>query len=130
MMKLPKQILAFLSADRAVPLILAVVCAAAYAPGIRWMGIYWDDWPLTWISQNLGNAGLAQYFSTNRPVWGLLYQLTMPVIGVSPLAWQAFAILARLLAALACWTLIRQVWPARRWPALQPPSGAQISFAC
>ena len=82
------------------------------------MGFFWDDWPLTWISQNLGTAGLAQYFSTNRPVWGLLYQLTMPIIGISPLAWQVFAILGRLVTVLACWTLVRQVWPARREIAL------------
>jgi hypothetical protein len=108
----------FLSTDLAAPLTLAVVCLAAYAPGILAMGFFWDDWVMNWIAQNLGGAGLATYFSTNRPVWGLLYQLTTPVMGGSPLGWQILAILARLLTGVAAWTLVRQTWPKYRPAAL------------
>ena len=97
MIRVFQRITTFLSTDFAAPLTLAVVCLAAYAPGIASMGFFWDDWVMNWIAQNLGNAGLATYFSTNRPVWGVLYQLTTPILGGSPLGWQILAILARLL---------------------------------
>ena len=108
----------FLSADRAVPLILAMVCLAAYTPGIRSMGFYWDDWPMNWIAQNLGPAGFMHYFSTNRPVYGLLYLLTTPFVGSNPLALQLAAILVRWVMALAAWGLVRQVWPKHGLAAL------------
>jgi len=116
--KVLQRISTFLSADRAVPLILAVVCLAAYAPGIGWMGFFWDDWPMNWIAQNLGPAGFIHYFSTNRPVWGLLYLLTTPLVGSNPLAWQLTAILVRWAMALAVWGLVRQIWPKQGLAAL------------
>jgi len=109
---------AFFSADRAVPLIQAAVCLVAYAPGIRSMGFYWDDWPMNWIAQNLGPAGFVRYFATNRPVYGLLYLVTTPLIGSNPLAWQITAIVVRWAMALAAWGLVRVAWPERRSLAL------------
>jgi len=113
-----QRISTILSQDIAAPITLAVVCLAAYAPGITSMGFFWDDWVMNWIAQNLGSPGLATYFSTNRPVWGLLYQLTTPIMGGSPLGWQILAILARLLTGLGAWALVRQVWPKHQPAAL------------
>ncbi len=113
-----QRVTAFLSSDLAAPLALVLVCMAAYLPGIASMGFFWDDWPMNWIAQNLGNPGLATYFSTNRPVWGLLYQLTTPILGGSPLGWQILALLARMLTGVAAWALVRQVWPRQRPAAL------------
>ncbi len=110
--------LEILADERLAPLILFAVCAASYLPGILHMGFFWDDWPINWMAQNLGNPGLATYFSTNRPVWGLLYQLTTPILGSSPLVWQIAAILTRFLTGLAAWALVRQVWPGAKQAAL------------
>ena len=107
-----------LSSAWAAPAALLLVCVAAYAPGITHMGFYWDDWPMNWIAQNMGNPGLAQYFSTNRPVWGLLYQLTTPLLGGTPLAWQIAALAGRFLTGLLAWALVVEVWPRQRGAAL------------
>ncbi len=82
------------------------------------LGFYWDAWGMNWIAQTRGPAGLAQYFSTNRPVWGLLYQLTLPALGSSPLTWQIFGLVWRWLAGLAFWGLLRLLWPRQAEPAL------------
>ena len=103
---------------RAAPLVLFAVCLASYLPGINHMGFFWDDWPMNWIAHNLGTQGLVTYFSTNRPVWGLLYQLTTPILGDNPLGWQIAAILARFLTAWSAWALVRQVWPKKAPAAL------------
>jgi hypothetical protein len=113
-----RRILQILSDERLAPLILFFICLASYLPGIRHMGFFWDDWPINWMAQNLGNQGLATYFSTNRPVWGLLYQATTPLLGSNPLVWQVAAILARFLTGMAAWVLVRQVWPGAKQAAL------------
>ncbi len=118
MNSLYRRILQILSDERLAPLILFLVCLASYLPGIHHMGFFWDDWPINWMAQNLGRQGLATYFSTNRPVWGLLYQLTTPILGSNPLVWQIAAILTRFTTGLAAWALVRQVWPWARQAAL------------
>ncbi len=118
MTRVYRRILQILADERLAPLILFLVCLASYLPGIRHMGFFWDDWPINWMAQNLGNQGLATYFSTNRPVWGLLYQATTPLLGSSPLVWQMAAILSRFITGLAAWALVRQVWPEARQAAL------------
>ena len=83
------------------------------------MGFYWDDFPISWIAATMGGEGLERYFSTNRPVWGLIYRVTTPLLGSSPLTWQIFGLLMRWATGLALWVLLRQVWPERD-AALQP----------
>src|SRR5512146_2470081 len=78
-----------------VPLFLLFLCLPAYGPLIPRLGFYWDDFPMNWIATTMGGAGLARYFSTNRPVWGLIYEVTTPFLGSRPIAWQIFAILLR-----------------------------------
>jgi hypothetical protein len=77
------------------------------------MGFYWDDFPITWIRETYGAAGLARYFSTNRPLWGLLYQASDALLGANPLATQVFGLAWRWAAAVMFWLLLRTVWPAR-----------------
>lgn len=104
------------------PVFLLLICAAAYSPLIPRLGFYWDDFPIAWIAATMGNAGLARYFSTNRPVWGLLYQITTPILGNSPLTWQIFGLLMRWVTGVALWALLRLVWRRREqfaaWSAL------------
>ncbi len=96
------------------PLFLLGLCLLAYGLWAPRMGWYWDDFPIAWIARTFGAAGLERYFSTNRPIWGLIYRLTTPLLGAHPLAWQAFAIFWRWISALAFWWLLRLVWPQRR----------------
>ncbi len=93
--------------------LLLAATLVCYGLMLASLGFYWDSWPLNWIAQTRGGAGLAQYFSTNRPVWGLLYQITTPILGSSPLPWQIFALIWRWLAALSFWGMLRLLWPRR-----------------
>ncbi|HPH96195.1 MAG TPA: hypothetical protein PKW33_06740 [Anaerolineaceae bacterium] len=107
---------------RFFPLVLLGACGLAYGLLIPMLGFYWDDLPINWIFHQLGPEGLARYFSTNRPVWGLLYQITLPLLGSTPWHWQVFALLWRWLSGVLLWLLLRRVWPdeddAAEWVSL------------
>src|SRR5512138_478752 len=92
--------------------ILALFLVAVLAYGILapQLGFYWDDLPMSWIRYELGPAAMARYFSTNRPVWGLLYQVTTLLIPQNPAYWQAFALLWRWLGAVVVWAIARELW--------------------
>jgi len=61
----------------------------------------------------MGNEGLARYFSTNRPVWGLIYQATTSILGSTPITWQIFGLFMRWVTGLSLWVLLRMIWPKR-----------------
>ncbi len=93
------------------PLILLATSIVSYGLLAHTLGYYWDGWPMAWISETYGGPGLTSFFSTNRPVWGWLFQLTTPIIGHNPFAWQIFGIFTRWLAAVALWCALRRLWP-------------------
>ncbi len=99
-------------------LVLLGVAILAYALLIPQMGFYWDELPMTWIRYELGPAAMTRYFSTNRPVWGLLYQATTRLLPQVPIYWQIFALLWRWLSAVLAWAIARELWPGRRQLAL------------
>ena len=91
-------------------LILLVVAVLAYGILIPQLGFYWDDQPMSWIRYELGPEAMTKYFSTNRPVWGLLYQFTTRLIPQVPIFWQIFALLWRWLGAVVVWAIVRELW--------------------
>jgi hypothetical protein len=93
-----------------VPLTLLCIAVAGYGLLINRLGYYWDDFPLAYIRNIYGSEGLVRYFSTNRPIWGLLYQITTNIF-VQPWQWQVFALLSRWLSAVILWLLLREIWP-------------------
>ena len=104
--------------DVSVPLLLLGIAILAYGLLIPTLGFFWDDFPLSWIYDTYGVEGLQRYFSTNRPYWGLLFRLTMPMLGASPLAWQLFGLFWRWLSAVLLWMLLRQIWKDKPQVAL------------
>ncbi len=94
--------------------LLAVVTVFSYGLVMTQTGFYWDDLPMSWIRYQLGPAAMAQYFSTNRPVWGLLYQVTTRIFPQDTLYWQAFALFWRWLGAVLAWLIARELWPRRK----------------
>ena len=92
------------------PLALILVGVVSYGLLIPWLGFYWDDWHFVWISQRMGPAGLARYFMTNRPYWGMIYQFTTSLLGSVPWHWQVFGLFWRLTSAVSLWWLLRLVW--------------------
>lgn len=81
-------------------------------------GFYWDEFPWAWIYYRLGPDMLTKTFSTSRPFWGMIYQLTMPVIGPNPWVWQLLALVLRWVTALLFWLVLRVLWPQHPRPAL------------
>ena len=99
-------------------LVLLGVAILAYGLLIPQMGFYWDELPMTWIRYELGPAAMTRYFSTNRPVWGLLYQVTTRLLPQIPIYWQVFGLLWRWLTAVLTWAIVRELWPGRERLAL------------
>ncbi|HSB01305.1 MAG TPA: hypothetical protein VLE49_11685 [Anaerolineales bacterium] len=91
-------------------LLLLLVAILAYGLLIPQLGFYWDDMPMSWIRYELGPGAMARYFSTNRPVWGLLYQVTTRLLPQVPAYWQIFALLWRWLGSVAVWGIARELW--------------------
>ena len=92
------------------PLLLLLVAVLSYGLLIPWLGFYWDDWHFIWISQRMGSAGLVRYFMTNRPYWGMLYQLSTARLKAIPWHWQVFGLFWRLASAISLWGLVRLIW--------------------
>jgi hypothetical protein len=100
--------------DRSVPWLLLLVAVVSYGLLLPQMGFYWDELPMTWIRYELGTAAMTRYFSTNRPVWGLLYQVTTRVLPQIPIYWQIFCLFWRWLSAVLVWGIVRRLWPGQR----------------
>jgi hypothetical protein len=99
-------------------LILLIVAVLAYGLLIPGLGFYWDDLPMSWIRYELGPEAMTRYFSTNRPVWGLLYQVTTRLLPQVPIYWQIFALLWRWLGAVVVWASVRELWKDKPYFAL------------
>ncbi len=98
---------------RMVPLALFVVAFLAYGVLAPQLGFYWDDQGMSWIRYQFGTEAMRLYFSTSRPVWGELFQITTRLLPHIPVDWQLFAVLWRWVTAVLCWALFRELWPGR-----------------
>jgi len=110
-----KRIIAFLTSP---PLALAIAAILAYGLLLPQLGFYWDDLPMSWIRYQLGTEAMARYFSTNRPVWGLLYQITTRILPQIPIYWQIFALFWRFISGLLVWGILRELFPKQSRLAL------------
>ena len=90
-------------------LILLVVAFLAYGLLMPQLGFYWDDVPITWIRYQMGSEALRDYFSTNRPIWGVLHRLTTSVIPQVPLYWQIFALFWRWLGSVVVFAVVAKL---------------------
>jgi hypothetical protein len=113
-----EKVKAKLSSPRSVPMVLFIVAFLAYGLFFWERGFYWDEAPWTWIYYRLGPDALTKTFSTSRPFWGMIYQITMPLIGPNPWRWQLLMVIMRWLTAVLVWLLLRQVWQKDERPAL------------
>jgi len=100
------------------PFILLGACILAYGLLIPWLGLYSDDWIFLSVYHKMGSAGLTRYFTTNRPFWGMLFQVTLPLLGKAPWQWHIFGLVWHWLATVAFWWLATLVWPRQKTVAL------------
>jgi len=98
--------------------IMLVVGVLAYGLLLPQMGFYWDELPMSWIRYELGPEAMTKYFSTNRPVWGILYQLTTHVLPHIPIYWEVFALVLRWGSSVLVWQIATNLWPGNREFAL------------
>jgi len=78
------------------------------------LGLYTDDWTFLGTYHNFGSTGLFDYFQQHRPVWGLTYQLAMPLLGTKAWVWHIYGIFWRTAASLAFYWLMKLLWPQRK----------------
>lgn len=100
------------------PLALLAAALLAYALLISTLGLYWDDYAFIWIGYKLGPQALAQYFSTNRPFYGMVVQAVLNLLGAEPQGWQVYALFWRWVSAVSLWFLLRRIWKNRPGIAL------------
>lgn len=98
---------------RYAPWLFLIVGFLAYGLLLWRHGFYWDDLPMTWIRYELGREAMAKYFSTARPVWAVLYQVTTTFLPPVPMVWQFVSILWRWLSVVLLWQLVRELWRDR-----------------
>lgn len=92
---------------------LLLVCLLAFGVTIRQQGFYWDDWTIVWYIHFLGPSSFPAAFASDRPLLAWIYQITTPLLGESPLNWQAFGVIARWLACGALWWALHGLWPRK-----------------
>ncbi len=97
---------------------LLITAILAYGLLLPSLGFYWDDLPMSWIRYQLGPEAMTRYFSSNRPVWGLLYQITTRILPQIPIYWQIFALFLRALTGILVWAVVRRIWQNRETFAL------------
>ena len=96
---------------KTTPTFLLFIAALVYGLFFWQRGFYWDEFPWMWTYFRLGSDVLTKTFSTSRPFWGMIYQLTMPILGPNPWAWQLLAILLRWLTAFLLWKILCTLYP-------------------
>lgn len=99
--------------QKTIPFILLGLCVAAFGLLIPSLGFYWDDFPMMWLAEVFGPLGFPAVFAGDRPFLSLIYIITTAVLDTVPWQWQVFAVFTRWLTALACWWMLRQLWPQR-----------------
>ena len=100
--------------ERSIPLALFLLCVASLGLMIPWLGFYWDDWPIVFLTRFRGVQGIQEFLSYDRPLSGWPYMLLFPVLGFKPVVWHAFTLLLRAFTGILMWITLRTLWPHYR----------------
>lgn len=87
-----------------------LLCVLAYGLLIPWLGLYWDDWPLSWNSHHFGPQ-IYQDFVHYRPASGWVYYFSFLILGKNLLLWHLYALVWRWVSGLLFYNLLRLLWP-------------------
>lgn len=96
---------------KTTPWFLLFISILVYGLFFWQRGFYWDEFPWMWTYFQLGSEMLTKTFSTSRPFWGMIYQITIPIVGANPWAWQLLAIILRWLTAFLLWKILCMLYP-------------------
>ena len=112
-----KKILKIEFTDRAVPVILLLAVFISFGLLIPWLGFFWDDWPVIYLTHTQGIKGFWDFYQYDRPFSAWTYILLAPVLGTNSIAWQIFVLLLRWLTAVMIWLVLRLIWPGKEQQA-------------
>lgn len=86
------------------------------------LGFYLDDWYIVLYQKYFGASGFLQFFKEDRPFFGYVYMVFLPIFKDSQIAWQLFAVFTRWLATLAFWQISTKLFPKHskiwKWAAI------------
>lgn len=92
-------------------LTLTLIGTLSYLITTSALGFYWDDWQAVYLYKTGSLEGLLEYFSYDRPGSAWTYWVTFPWMPMTPIAWQALTVMARVAAV---WFLTKSfilLWP-------------------
>ncbi|HZD56095.1 MAG TPA: hypothetical protein VE136_05205, partial [Anaerolineales bacterium] len=98
---------------RTFPFALLALLVLSFGLLIPWLGFYWDDWPAILVARLQGIRGYWAFYQVDRPFSAWTFMLTVPLLGVRPVAWQIFSLLLRWATTLGLWFSLRLLWPKR-----------------
>jgi hypothetical protein len=96
--------------DRVIPVALLLSIVLSFGLLVPWLGFYWDDWPVIYLTQTQGTNGFWDFYQYDRPFSAWTYIVFAPLLGTSPLAWHIFTLLLRWLAAVFVWAILKEIW--------------------
>ena len=97
-----------------VPIAILGLTVIAYGLFIPWQGFYLDDWYIVLYQDFVSATDFSSFFYQDRPLFGYVYQVFIPIFRDSRLAWQIFTIFTHALAASVYWYLLVRLLPSRK----------------
>ena len=93
-----------------VPILLLLVCGLSFGVLTPWLGYYWDDWTVIYLTRLRGIDGLRELFSYDRPYSLWMYILSNAIGGDVPFHRHLLALVMRWLGVCAMWWALRGIW--------------------
>jgi len=67
---------------RSVPLLFLLLTIVAFGLLIPFLGFYFDDWPVIWLTKT--GANFWEFYRYDRPFSAWTYVVTTPILGTTP----------------------------------------------
>lgn len=96
------------------PLWLLGIGIITYGLLIPHLGFYLDDWYIVLFQKYFGSGHFTEFFRGDRPFFGFIYDVFVPIFGDSQFAWQSFAVITHSLAAISLWFLLKSLLPDQK----------------
>ena len=78
------------------------------------LGFYLDDWYIVLHQKYFGSGSFAEFFKGDRPFFAYVYNVFVPLLKDSRIAWQVFAVLTHTLSAVVFWYLLETLNPKQK----------------
>jgi hypothetical protein len=96
------------------PVWLLLLGILAYGLLIPKLGFYLDDWYIVLFYKYFGAGNFSEFFLGDRPLFGIIYDVFVPIFRDSRIGWQIFVLLTHVLASTVFWQFLEILFPNRR----------------